>query len=340
MPTRSRATPRRIQMFEFLIMMAMLLAGIRLSAFFSGCETGFYRLSLPRLGIDARAQDRQAMRLLWFSQNPSQFVATCLVGNNLANYLTTAAISWSVVLFLGHSSEVGEVVSTLLFAPLLFMAAEVLPKSVYYQVPYRRLRHDVGWFLWVYRLCLPLTWPLVKITQQLERWSSPGNEPAQTVLGRNRLVQLMQHGQQEGVLTDIQSRLANGLLQLAPQPAHTSVLPANRVFGTSDAASRQEMLQLAKSYGVNVVAVAHEGTHDWYGYVRVQELAAHSGNPVIHQLPQIPMKTSKLEALNQLRMQHAPFGVVVDGDQVLGLISRQALVEQLFRPLPVATLSE
>ena len=70
----------------------LFFLGLRLSAFFSGCETGFYRASFLRLTIDAQAGDRIAGRLLWFARNPGYFVATTLVGNNVANYLTTFAI--------------------------------------------------------------------------------------------------------------------------------------------------------------------------------------------------------------------------------------------------------
>ena len=324
-------------MFDVLAMLVLLGIGVRLSAFFSGAETGFYRLSLPRLGIDARAGDRPAMRLLWFTQHPALFVATCLVGNNIANYLTTGAVSWAVVLMLGHSSEVSEVVATLLFAPFLFLAGEVVPKSLYYQIPYSRLRKDIGPFTWVYRVCVPVTWPLVQITRQLERWTGQGNQPVEIVLGRNRLVQLMHHGKQEGVLTDIQSRLANGLLQLAPQPAVASLMPAARVFGTSETATRDDIMKVARSYGVSVVAIHSKQSEDWYGYVRVRDVIASPGKPLIRKMPQISVKASKLEALNLLRLAQAPFGVIIDEGESLGLISRQGLVEQLFRPEPTAT---
>src|SRR6056300_1297885 len=84
--------------FFVLGTMLLFLVGLRLSAFFSGVETGFYRISVLRLNIDSQAGDKVASRLLWFIQNPSRFVATCLVGNNVANYVTTLAVG----LFVGH----------------------------------------------------------------------------------------------------------------------------------------------------------------------------------------------------------------------------------------------
>ncbi|MDE0818943.1 MAG: DUF21 domain-containing protein, partial [Pirellulaceae bacterium] len=71
---------------------ALLCIGILSSAFFSGIETGFYRVTRVRLVLDGRDGDWISRSLLWFTNNPSIFVATTLVGNNIANYLTSFAI--------------------------------------------------------------------------------------------------------------------------------------------------------------------------------------------------------------------------------------------------------
>ena len=66
--------------------------GLLLSAFFSGSETGFYRATRLRLVLDALGGDRIARALVWLGNRPMLFVATILVGNNLANYLTSLAV--------------------------------------------------------------------------------------------------------------------------------------------------------------------------------------------------------------------------------------------------------
>ena len=58
-----------------------------LSAFFSGSETGLYRVSRTRLVLDGLAGSRAARGIVWLLNHPSIFVATTLVGNNLANYV-------------------------------------------------------------------------------------------------------------------------------------------------------------------------------------------------------------------------------------------------------------
>ena len=65
-----------IQLVFSLLLFALAL---RLSAFFSGTETGFYRASFLRITIDAQAGDPTAQRLLWFARNPNAFVTTILL---------------------------------------------------------------------------------------------------------------------------------------------------------------------------------------------------------------------------------------------------------------------
>lgn len=312
----------------------MIVMGLRLSAFFSGAETGFYRLSIPRLTIEAGTKNKRARQLLWFTQNPAYFVATCLIGNNVANYVTTFAIGWWTVLLFGGSSDSLEIAATLLLSPIIFQFAELLPKSVYYMAPFDRLRSDVRWFVYVFRVFLPLSWPLVQITRLLERVSGQQNQPAEIVLGRNRLTQLVQHGRDEGVLTDVQSRLANGLLQLAPQSATTSMTPVQRILGIPDNSSREEFIDFSQRYGLPSVPVCRpDDPNSWYGYVSVSDLlTSKSKAPAILPMPRISYDASKLQAMYTLQIKDVTHGVVVKGDTVLGLIARNGLVEQIFRP--------
>ena len=63
--------------------------GLALSAFFSGSETGMYRVSRIRLVLDGLSGGRVARGIIQLLNNPAIFVATTLVGNNIANYLVS-----------------------------------------------------------------------------------------------------------------------------------------------------------------------------------------------------------------------------------------------------------
>jgi CBS domain containing-hemolysin-like protein len=321
---------------ELSLIIALFLAGLRLSAFFSGSETAYYRMSLPRVMIDAQAGDKTSRFLQSLARRPSQFMASMLVGNNIANYLITVALGWFVSV-LGFSGGMRtEITATLCSAPLIFVCGELLPKSLYYRAPLHFLRRDVIRLRIASALLLPASWPLHLLTQLLERMRPTEGPSLEVLLGRNRLAQVMTHGHREGVLTESQIQLATGLLQIAPQAIVASMIPADRVFGVDAAASREQIVDFAKRYGVSQVAVHRPGhARDWFAYVNVAEVAIENRplDALLHALPVISPTAGKLEALQQLRAAGAALGVVRDQHQLLGLVNYRGLAEQLFRPV-------
>ena len=332
---------------ETLGVLLLFAAGLRLSAFFSGSETGFYRLSLPRLGIDAQSGDTNAARILWFANRPSQFVATTLVGNNVANYLTTLAITNGTLLLFGHGWEMAEVLATLAISPLIFLFGELLPKNVYYRAPLARMRREIFWFQLFYWIALPVSAPLVLLTRLVERLLGTESQSQEMLPGRGRFMQMIGHGHSEGLLTRAQSTMATSVLSIAVEPAVESMTPTSRALGLREQTTRDEIVNFARKYGTPLVtlssdsgAVDHDiAGHDvrWTSYVGVAELCVRT-EPVAElkrEMPRIPSKATKLEALAALHERSAVFGAVVDeSGRVLGTVSRRGLVEQLFRPHP------
>ena len=318
----------------FMGAVALFLLGLRLSGFFSGSETGFYRVSSLRLNIDAQAGDRTAARILWFAQNPSYFVATTLVGNNIANYITTVAIGLAVVIGLQVESGWAEIVGTLLLSPVVFVFGELVPKYLYLRAPLQMLRKDTRLFLFFFRLFLVVSFPLIWITKLFERFGSQEDKQLNLVLGRSRLVQVLSRGHREGLLSDVQGRLVHGLMHTAAQRVRDAVIPASRVLGVADDVSREEMLQYAKQYGMTSISIRRaDSPNSWYGYLRVIDLAVSPSPPnsLIRNMPTIPASASKLEALLELRNSGAAYGVVAQSEETVGIISERGLVEQLFR---------
>jgi len=315
---------------------ALLLfaVGLRLSAFFSGSETGFYRVSFLRLTIDSQGGDPIARRLLWFAENPNHFVATTLVGNNVANYLTTLAIGLATVAVLANRAGWAEIAATLCVSPVVFVFGELIPKYLYYRSPLHLLRRELRFFMFFFRLFRPITIPLVWLARLVERIAHSDGNTLQVVLGRARLVQVLSWGHEQGLLTDGQSRLINGTMQIAGQAATDSMTPAGRVLGVSADASRQDILAHARRYGLTSVPVRQADSKDaWYGYIRTidLELSGRSISALIQPMPRIDAKATKLEALLSLRTEGADFGIIESDSPGEGLLSERGLLEQIFR---------
>jgi putative hemolysin len=321
-------------MLPYLGALALFVFGLRLAAFFSGAETGFYRASYLRVSIDAQAGDPIAKRILWFCQNPTNFVVTALIGNNVAHYLLTVAVGIAAVEAGLSEGMAVEVVATLLIAPFVFTFGELIPKNLYYRAPLWLLRRNVGWFALFYRLFLPISFPLMALTRVLQRFSrTAANRPGQ-LLGRARLVQVLSQGHQEGLLLDVQRKLIEGMTHLAVQSVQSSVTPTNRILGLAENASRDDVLSFARRYGLTNVALRRTtGPDAWFAYVRVADvsLTQRPLTALARTMPVIDANASKLEALLTLRAQGAAYGIVKSGQKTLGMASDHGLSEQLFR---------
>ena len=314
---------------------ALFVLGVRLSAFFSGSETGFYRVSFLRLSIDAHAGDTAAQRLLWFVQNPSYFVATTLVGNNIANYLATVAIGFAVGAVFTTSSVLLEVATTLLFAPVIFLFGELMPKNLYFRAPTELLRRGLRRFWFCYQLFQPVSLPLVWITRLFERLSRSRPHQLDLVLGRHRLSHVLDKGHEHGLLTAGQGALVHGLLHESSLRAADFMTPADRVLGLEETATRQELTDFARDYGLIHVAIRRSGTtNDWFGYVRLIDLKLlpAESDKVIREMPQINHDATRLTALLTLRENGHALAAVCREGAVVGTMSERALIEQFMHP--------
>ena len=314
--------------------LAVFILGLWLSAFFSGAETGFYRISFVRLSIDAHAGEPSAKKMLWFARHPAAFVATTLVGNNVANFLAAQGIALAVAAIVTAPGVGWEIGGTLAIAPVVFVFGELMPKNLYFRSPQRRLLRNAPLFRGFFYLFAPLSAPLMLLAGWLGRFGTSDQHATPLVLGRKRLEQVLEEGHEQGLLADIQNRLVGGLLNSGRAPVESSFVPRHKIPGLPQSASREQLLDHARQYGLTEVAVHPDGDPGaWLACVRVLDLAVADQDveQLLVPLPRIEPGTSRLEALMTLNEHAAPLGAVVQDDITLGLVSRRRLAEQLFR---------
>jgi len=311
---------------------ALFAAGLRLSAFFSGSEIGFYRVSPLRLSVEADSGDSISARLLRFVQQPSIFVATTLVGNNVANYITTYAIALATAMMFGSAAGAWEIVGTILFSPVIFVFGELIPKNLYYEAPHRLLRRDGRWFILFYWLFIPISFPLVGLVKLFERFGGADNHNVTSLLGRKRLVQVLTEGHEEGILTKVQNELAQGLLHNAPRRIRESMTESARVLGVPENHSSKQTLDFARRHGMALVPVRKAGGGPWFGFVSVADIAMYDRPITDLTVPLLRLEatTGKLEAILAMRESGKEYAAVCQGEKVLGLLLEGDLVEEIF----------
>lgn len=330
-------------MTEFAMMFGALLIfflGLRLSGFFSGSETGFYRVSTLQVTLQKQRGEAVGSRLFYFVSHPERFVATTLVGNNVANYLTTLAIGMLVHAIWTDTSGVQEIVATLMMTPVVFIFGELIPKSLYYRAPMMLLRNGSLGFTVCYYLFFPISYPLILVSRFVSRFSTSDKRPLEIVFGRTRLYGVLEAGQKEGILTGLQRDLAENLMQVAEDPVSLAVIPPSIVVGASESGSLADLKAIAKrTESAYVLLHGNDSQYDWVSYARISDVQANGvmSETSRRSLPEFEANTPRIEVLTQMMKQQALFGRVVSGDQLVGIIRRQTLVSQLFRVIRPAS---
>jgi CBS domain containing-hemolysin-like protein len=322
------------------IALGLAAVGLFLSAFFSGSETGFYRATRMRLALDALGGGLRARWLVWLVNHPMVFVATTLVGNNLANCLTSLAIVMGVQAILYGSGQpadhfpLAELLAPLALAPFLFVYGELLPKNLFLQSPNRLLRKAGPLFLLFVPLFFPVSVLLWALNRILARFVSEPPEQIRLTLARRELRRLLEEGHEVGILRPSQVALARGIFAVANDPVTRYATPLAEVARARDDMSKAEVCRLARRLQIPEVPVeSREGAAPLRGYVRVIDLELDPSDRLgpIRPLLEIPHTARHIEALTSMQSAQESIAQVLDAEgETLGLVTARGLREPLF----------
>lgn len=321
-----------------VLYLVLLLVGVFLSALFSGSETGFYRASRVRLVIDNLEGNATASRLLWLMNNPGLFVATTLVGNNVANYLTSMAIVLVTIEI--WNSPMAEMLMPVLLSPLLFVYGELLPKNLFFQAPNILLRKSAPMFLLFTYMFVPATAVLWAMSKLLERLLGQAPERVQLTLARQELHQVIDDGIQAGILQPVQRTLAQNFSLVAVTPVREVCTPLARVVAMPANSSRGQIMKVASRKEIPEVLMFEGTRRKLVGYVRVVEMLIEPERikdaPRLHPLQTIEASEPFGEAL--LRMQALRQTLLrvieIDGNKevkTVGVLSMDQLTDPLLK---------
>ena len=315
-----------------LLSIGLIIVGLLLSAFFSGSETGFYRASRVRMVIASLEGDRIAANLLRLVNNPALFVATTLIGNNVANYLTSLAIVLLIQALAG--SALLEMVAPVLLSPFLFVYGELLPKNLFFYAPDRLLRLVAPMFIVFTILFAPAVALLWLLSRGLEKMLGQSPNRVQLRLARKELAQVFDEGMEMGLLQPAQRLLGQHFSIVATTPVSSICTPINRVRSLPAGSRYRDVLKLAQRKQVADIPVYDGSRTRFKGFVRTLDaLTVDDPNRSIHALRPLPdvAGTSLVgEALLHMHSERLTLARVVNRQgKTIGLLS----IDQLINPV-------
>ncbi len=312
-----------------LFALILFSAGLLLSAFFSGTETGLYRVSRTRLVLDALSGSRSSRGLIWLLNRPAIFVATALVGNNIANYLTSFAIVCLTGVVLGSGSG-AELFGPMLMTPVVFVFGELLPKYLFFHAPYRLIRSTRFLLIGFAVAFLPVSILLGVLGVVLRKITGKTPFPVRLTMAKRELEGVLKHGHEAGILAAGQQKLARRLLEVGNRRAISFGVSISRIAKVELPLDIERARNEARKSNHSIVLVSDE--QQIVGYLRYADLLTDSGEVGWQKISEASVDDRHLRVLLGLYDLGSEVAVLKgEGNIAKGIVTRRQLIEPLIK---------
>ncbi|MCJ7543143.1 MAG: CNNM domain-containing protein [Phycisphaerae bacterium] len=317
---------------EWAAWLVVLAACLALAGLLAGMETGIYVLNRIRLDLRSEGGGAAARTLRTMLDRPDHLLTVLLVGNNLAVYWATFAVSAMLVLA-GYRQHV-ELYAVIVAAPLLLVVGESVPKNVFQRLAetltYRMARGLAAVdTLLTYSGLVPLVRGFTWLLFRALRITAARRPP----LGREGLSAIVAEGQASGALTHSQSVMADRVMNISDVRLKDVMIPMARVHTASAGASREQLVALAAEVSHSRLPVV-DADGKVTGILDVLDILSGREATVPPHRMRVPLVLSAeqgvTDALYQMQRQNAHMAIVEGANgKHLGMVTIKDLVEEI-----------
>ncbi|MEN6306926.1 MAG: CNNM domain-containing protein [Anaerohalosphaeraceae bacterium] len=315
------------------------------SAFFSGVETGVYRMSRFRLRLGTEQRWAFYRQLSEAVADGQGLILSLLLGNNLVNYLATSCMTWWLLSYLQDENLV-EFYTTTIMTPSLFIFGEILPKSVFF---YRAdsLMRPLAPAIWsVWRICtvsgvVKLMRFLFKVFSRLFR-IPVDTAAAVDITQRSQVRQIIQETRDEGLLTSLQKNMMQRLINIPEVSVGTVVVPMNKAEMAEVNSNRKALLAIVARCPHRRIPVYEKDRNNIIGFIDIYQTLGSTVEfetlrAFLQPIVQMDMSISVLDAISIMRkgthriaiITTTQSGLLTDQKKPLGVLTLKDLVEEL-----------
>ncbi len=322
----------------------VILICLILSAFFSGMEIAFVSANRIYLEIEKQQSGMNAKFLNFITQNPSRFIATMLVGNNIALVIYGIFMGDRILQFFFAETMMNGPLSlrivflqTIISTVVILLTAEFLPK-VFFQ---RFSNFFIKIFAFptsiFYAIFAPITSLIISLSDYiLIKFFKTEKDQIQLTFSKVELgnyieEQLESTKDMDNVDTEIQ--IFQNALDFSEVKAREAMVPRTEIVAIESATSPAEIKKIFTSSGLSKIPVFDESIDDIKGYIHVFEMFKKPSNlsKILLPVAFVPETMKISEVLKLLTKQRKSIAVVLDEyGGTSGIITVEDIIEELF----------
>jgi len=316
-----------------------------LSGFFAGAETGIYRLSRFRLRLGIQEHRPFYSILDKVVKDSYGTVLTTLIGNNLANYASTSIVTY-IILSRTQAAHSAEFYATAVMTPLLFLCAEIIPKSMFYLHADTILPRvaPLLWFFWQLFTRLRIVGLLKSISGFLSRLFGLPSDAAEVITAghRTQMKQIINETRDEGIVSTFQKDIMHRTVDIPAMPVREVMIPISKVVMADLQTDTAGLLDILRSSPYTRLPVYSRKKTRIVGLINIYEVLSTGDRfdnleQFIKPADSLPATTSVLDAIGIMRKANHPMMIVTPArdhrqktkPKPSGLITMKDLIEEL-----------
>jgi CBS domain containing-hemolysin-like protein len=333
-------------MFSGLSLIPVVVFFVILAGFFSGAETGIYRLSRLRLRLGIEKKQLAYIVLGRAMHDSPSLLLSTLIGTSLAHYFATSIVTF-MLLNSVQAEHTSELFATFITAPTLFVFSELIPKNIFF---YRAdtLMPALGAALYTFQKLLTLCGiiPLLKFVIRAFARLAGTPTSSKTVISdvrEHHIEAILQETREEGFLSRVQTDIINRIMAVPNMRLRSVMIPVSKVRMVAQDSDAAALLDVLKKHSFTRLPVYEGAPANIVGFVNIYEVLS-APEPVadlrncIKTIRRLSADATVIDAINTMQRERQKIILVTRGghpagERPLGIVTMKDLVEEILGEL-------
>ncbi|WP_243344388.1 hemolysin family protein [Anaerococcus sp. AGMB09787] len=315
------------------IQLILIIVGIMFSAFFSASETALTSLSTFKVRQMEKNGIKNSSLLKKLTDNISKVITTILIGNNIANIVTTTI---STIFFTEVFGAKGAVISPIILTIIVLVFGEVTPKNMATSNS-EKLALKVSRPIRFFEVILtPFSFVLVKITNCIAKIFKTENQDNDKVTEED-LKTIVDVSEEQGVINNEESEMINNVFEFADSLVSDIMTARTNMEAIPADISRAELKEFLKNSNHSRIPVYGRNIDNILGILHMKDLVSFMADDgdfkltdVIRPAFYVYDNMQIFDLFTTMRSENLSLSIVIDEyGGTAGLVAIEDIVEEL-----------
>ena len=322
----------------------IILICVLLSAFFSGMEIAFISSNKIFIEVEKKQTGINAKFLNFVTKNPSRFIATMLLGNNISLVIYGIFMGDRIIDFIFPEVNLNGTIDfkiffiqTIISTLIILLTAEFFPKVFFNIYANKLMKYFTFPATIFYILFYPLTYMIIKVTDViLINFFNSKSEKTKLLFSKNELgdyIDQQLDASQNKDNVDSEIKIFKNALDFSDLKTREVMLPRTEIIAVELNSSITEIKKLFTKTGLSKILVYKKTIDNIIGYVHVFEIFKKPKQIASILIPVgfVPETMPISIVLKKLIKQRKSIAIVLDEyGGTSGIITVEDIIEELF----------